>query len=131
MYRRDLLRLVAAGAAYIALPGEPGWPDGQGPREARQYAQLSAHLWQVYGLAPSKRSIYPVVHDQLTLLIGQLGDSQSVTGRERLCALTTRSRRQILNGPERMICPGPSQRASRSGVVTGRGPGRRMAGSSR
>ena len=43
----------------------------------------------------------------------------------------TRSSRQTLNSPERMICAGPPQRASRSGVVTGRGPGRRVAGSSR
>lgn len=88
MYRRDLLRLVTALAAYTALPAEPGARGGEDLRDISQHAQLSTHLWQVFALAPSKRSIYPVVHDQLSRLLGQLGGSQSLAGRGQLCTVT-------------------------------------------
>ena len=54
-------------------------PVGQDARPGNvgQYALLNAHLWQVFALARSKRLVYPLVRDQLSLLIDQLGRRRS------------------------------------------------------
>jgi len=91
MYRRELLRLLSVGGALIALPpiaptAEPGLTAApQDPADIEQYALLNAHLWQVFALARSKRLVYPLVRDQLSLLIDQLQQTRSAQARQRLC----------------------------------------------
>ena len=93
MYRRELLRLLSVGGALIALPpialtAEPGpAASAEDAADTRQYALLNAHLWQVFALARSKRLVYPLVHDQLSLLIGQMQQTRSARARQQLCVL--------------------------------------------
>jgi transcriptional regulator with XRE-family HTH domain len=93
MYRRELLRLLSVGGALIALPlvtptAEPGLAaPSKDAADPGQYAQLNARLWQVFALARSKRLVYPLVHDQLSLLTGQMQQARSVQGRRQLCVL--------------------------------------------
>lgn len=93
MYRRDLLRLLSVGGALIALPvtapaAEPGLtvPAGDAA-DIGQYGLLNAHLWQIFALARSKRLVYPVVRDQLSLLIDQMKQTRSARLRLQLCVL--------------------------------------------
>jgi transcriptional regulator with XRE-family HTH domain len=91
MYRRELLRLLSVGGALIALPPialttEPGpTAPAEDAADTRQYALLNAHLWQVFALARSKRLVYPLVRDQLSLLIGQMQQTRSAQPRQQLC----------------------------------------------
>ena len=93
MYRRELLRLLSVGGALIALPpvtptagpGLTGPPED--PADIGQYALLDARLWQVFALARSKRLVYPLVHDQLSLLINQMQQTRSAQARQQLCVL--------------------------------------------
>ncbi len=93
MYRRDLLRLLSVGGALVALPLPPS--TGQGPAvpaedvgDLQQQALLNAHLWQVFTLANSKQLVYPLVRDQLGLLIDQLDQARSAKTRQQLCVMT-------------------------------------------
>jgi hypothetical protein len=47
-----------------------------------------SHLWQVFALSESKRSVYPVVRRQLDLLTGSLHQAHSSAAHKRLCVLT-------------------------------------------
>jgi len=91
MYRRELLRLLSIGGAFIALPpiaptAEPGLTaPAEDAADIGHYALLNAHLWEVFALARSKRLVYPLVRDQLSLLIDQMKQTRSPKASQQLC----------------------------------------------
>ena len=92
MYRRELLRLLSIAGTAAALPGvaEPvsGFlAETRHRGDVRQHADLNAHLWQVFGLSTSKRSVYPLVQDQLRVLINRLNSAGSAAEHRQLCVL--------------------------------------------
>ncbi|MEU4561517.1 helix-turn-helix transcriptional regulator [Actinoplanes sp. NPDC023936] len=86
MYRRQLLRLLSVAGALTAVPPVAGdgrpMTSGLGP-----YAELNTHLWQVFGLAKTKQLAYPLVHEQLGVLLAELDSPQSSAARQKLCVL--------------------------------------------
>ncbi|MFI7148898.1 helix-turn-helix transcriptional regulator [Nonomuraea sp. NPDC050022] len=93
MYRRELLRLLSIAGTLMVLPSLANadiqdWA-GQSDEadDLEQHALLSSHLWQVFALSKSKRLVYPLVHDQLKLLVKQLDQAHSARARQQLCVL--------------------------------------------
>ncbi|MFE6762470.1 helix-turn-helix transcriptional regulator [Streptomyces sp. NPDC057689] len=74
MIRREFLRILTISGALTILPVDEAEAlvDGVGRGEPADFARMNVHLWQVYQLARSKGSVYPVVRDQLTTLTGAL-----------------------------------------------------------
>jgi transcriptional regulator with XRE-family HTH domain len=93
MYRRELLRLLSVGGVLIALPRNPAATEPEqiapagDPADIGQHVLLNAHLWQVFALAKSKRLVYPLVRDQLSLLVDQMNRPCSPQARQQLCVL--------------------------------------------
>jgi len=93
MYRRELLRLLSIAAVAVAMPedavatGSRGLAAARGPADIEQYAALNAHLWQVFALSRAKRQVYPLVHEQLGVLIGQMNRGQPAAVHHQLCVL--------------------------------------------
>lgn len=63
MIRREFLRLIAVTGALVAVDSP-----AEAAGEAEVPHAMNGHLWQIYQMARSKRSVYPVVHDQLQVL---------------------------------------------------------------
>ncbi|MEU9401409.1 helix-turn-helix domain-containing protein [Streptomyces sp. NPDC048242] len=84
MIRREFLRLLSVSGALAALPVEEAEVLAEGVRRGSpaDFARMNGHLWQVYQLARSKRSVYPVVRDQLgaltEALAGNRGSAQAL-----------------------------------------------------
>lgn len=78
MIRRELLRILTVSGALTALPvGQAeALTDGVRRGVPADFARMNSHLWQVYQLARSKGSVYPVVRDQLTTLNEALAGSR-------------------------------------------------------
>ncbi|MFG2650976.1 multiprotein-bridging factor 1 family protein [Streptomyces sp. NPDC048436] len=76
MIRRDFLRVIAVAGALAALSAEEvdALADDAAREDAVGYLRMNEHLWQVYQLARSKRSVQPVVSDQLFALNESLAD---------------------------------------------------------
>jgi transcriptional regulator with XRE-family HTH domain len=93
MNRRDLLRLLSVTGALVAVPttaetaGRRPTAEAQPPDDLRHYADLNAHLWQVFGLSQTKRLVFDLVHDQLDVLVAQLDRTQSLAAHRELCVL--------------------------------------------
>ena len=70
MIRREFLRILTVSGALTALPVEEAeaLTEGVCRGGAADFARMNRHLWQVYQLARSKGSVYPVVRDQLAML---------------------------------------------------------------
>ncbi|MFF2922118.1 helix-turn-helix transcriptional regulator [Streptomyces celluloflavus] len=70
MIRREFLRILTVSGALTALPVEEAEALSEGVRRGMpaDFARMNSHLWQVYQLARSKGSVYPVIRDQLTTL---------------------------------------------------------------
>lgn len=70
MIRREFLRILTVSGALAVLPVEEAEALTEGVRRGvpADFARMNRHLWQVYQLARSKGSVYPVVRDQLTTL---------------------------------------------------------------
>ncbi|MBT2452175.1 helix-turn-helix transcriptional regulator [Streptomyces sp. ISL-43] len=70
MIRREFLRILTVSGALTALPVEEAEALTEGVRRGMpaDFARMNSHLWQVYQLARSKGSVYPVIRDQLTTL---------------------------------------------------------------
>ncbi|MGW4494344.1 helix-turn-helix domain-containing protein [Streptomyces sp. NPDC004376] len=81
MIRREFLRLLTISGALAALPAEEAEALAEGVRRGTpsDFARMNGHLWQVYQLARSKRSVYPVVRDQLTALTEALAGHRGST----------------------------------------------------
>ncbi|MGW2423361.1 helix-turn-helix transcriptional regulator [Streptomyces sp. NPDC001709] len=79
MIRREFLRVIAVTGALSALgPDEAE----AAPDDAGDFVRMNGHLWQVYQLARSKRSVASIVRDQISTLTDALKTSQQ-TG--KLC----------------------------------------------
>ncbi|MEV6589402.1 helix-turn-helix transcriptional regulator [Streptomyces acidicola] len=78
MIRREFLRILTVSGVLTALPVEEAETLTEGVRRGvpADFARMNRHLWQVYQLARSKGSVYPVVRDQLTTLNEALASSR-------------------------------------------------------
>ena len=78
MHRRELLRLLSIAGTLVALPPATDAAahhcavQTEIATDVQHYSQLNARLWQLFGLSKSKRLVYPLVHDQLGRLIGEM-----------------------------------------------------------
>ncbi|MFJ2903429.1 helix-turn-helix transcriptional regulator [Streptomyces sp. NPDC091279] len=78
MIRREFLRILTVSGALTALPVDEAEALTEGVRRGTpaDFARMNSHLWQVYRLARSKGSVYPVVRDQLATLIEALASNR-------------------------------------------------------
>lgn len=78
MIRREFLRILTVSGALTALPVQEAEALSEGVRRGMpaDFARMNGHLWQVYQLARSKGSVYPVIRDQLTTLKDALARSR-------------------------------------------------------
>ncbi|MFQ6195017.1 helix-turn-helix domain-containing protein [Streptomyces sp. NPDC000405] len=78
MIRREFLRILTVSGALTALPlGEAeALADGVCRGAPADFTRMNSHLWQVYQLARSKGSVYPIVRDQLSTLNEALADTR-------------------------------------------------------
>ena len=92
MNRRELLRILSVAGAQIALPLETTSPNldhvSTAETRAGTHTLMNGHLWGVYALSASKRSVYPLVREQLTALTIDMRDARSDQVHTRLCSLT-------------------------------------------
>lgn len=70
MIRREFLRVIAVTGALSSLSPTDVHALAEGVQRgaSEDFARMNSHLWQVYQLARSKSSIYPIVQDQLATL---------------------------------------------------------------
>lgn len=89
MIRRELLRLLSVTGAFVSLPQSADAPSRESPcaEDIRERGALNAHLWSVYGLTPAKRSVYPLVRDQLSSLTSALQIARKTRDRRELCGM--------------------------------------------
>ncbi|MFG2113909.1 helix-turn-helix transcriptional regulator [Streptomyces sp. NPDC048718] len=78
MIRREFLRILTVSGALAALPLDEAEVLTEGVRRGApaDFSRMNGHLWQVYQLARSKGSVYPIVRDQLSTLNEALGDTR-------------------------------------------------------
>jgi tetratricopeptide (TPR) repeat protein len=88
MNRRELLRLLSISGTLVAVPNLTTDAHADDSEQISQYEQLNSHLWQVYALSESKRTVYPVIRQQLDLLTESLHRAHSSAAHKRLCAAT-------------------------------------------
>ncbi|MGW1228226.1 helix-turn-helix domain-containing protein [Streptomyces sp. NPDC002530] len=76
MIRREFLRILTVSGALTALPLDEAEALADGVRRGTpaDFTRMNSHLWQVYRLARSKGTVYPVVRDQLATLNEALAD---------------------------------------------------------
>lgn len=74
MIRREFLRILTVSGALATLPADEAEALAQGVRGGvpADFSRMNSHLWQVYQSSRSKGSVYPVVRDQLGILIDAL-----------------------------------------------------------
>jgi tetratricopeptide (TPR) repeat protein len=99
MMRRELLRLLSMIGALLTMPeideqldqvGYLSTTSGQFDNlTIDDYAALNEHLWRVFVLSKSKRTVLPLVRDQLEALIFYLSRSPGISTHRRLCALAS------------------------------------------
>ncbi|MBG6137276.1 transcriptional regulator [Longispora fulva] len=98
MDRRELLRLLSMAGTLVAVSGidDLDWerlnhfaegPHRLDPAVLDEYATLNSHLWRVFVLSTSKQHTYPLVREQLGVLVGALQRSHSEAVHRGLCAL--------------------------------------------
>ncbi len=70
MMRREFLRTIAITGALVALPADEAEALTEGARRgsSADFVRMNSHLWQVYQLARTKGSVYPIVREQLAAL---------------------------------------------------------------
>ncbi|MCX2968008.1 MULTISPECIES: helix-turn-helix transcriptional regulator [Streptomyces] len=78
MIRREFLRILTVSGALTALSVDEAEALVDGVRRGApaDFTRMNDHLWQVYQLARSKGSVYPVVRDQLSSLGEALADTR-------------------------------------------------------
>ncbi len=83
----------SVAGALVTLPQQDSTSDARGAALAaeagdiEQYKLLNAYLWQVFRLSASKRLVYPLVRQQLSLLTESLDRAHSGATRTQLCEL--------------------------------------------
>ncbi|MGH3345318.1 MAG: hypothetical protein ACRDPK_21120 [Carbonactinosporaceae bacterium] len=87
MHRRELLRLLSMAGSLLVLPAAGGHTHRLDPETVDQYEALNGHLWRVFTLSQAKGATFPVVHEQLGVLIESLKQSHDSGARRRLCVL--------------------------------------------
>ncbi|WP_412544561.1 transcriptional regulator [Longispora sp. K20-0274] len=98
MDRRELLRLMSMAGTLVAVSGfdDLDWerldhfaegPHRLDPAVLDEYATLNSHLWRVFALSQSKQHTYPLVREQLGVLVGALQRSHGEAVHRDLCAL--------------------------------------------
>lgn len=99
MNRRELLRLFSVTGTLLALPPIEPVSDADdvlasADRAGRvdlatldEYAHLNSNLWRVFGLAPSKSQMLPLVRNHLDVLTDKLAQPHGDAVHQRLCAL--------------------------------------------
>lgn len=94
MYRHELLRLLNIAGVIASVPaaadsGEhPPSSHPRTPADLAEHAELNAQLWQVFALATAKRNVYPLVHEQLNVLISEMRQDPPGTVHRQLSVLT-------------------------------------------
>ncbi|MFD7161056.1 helix-turn-helix domain-containing protein [Kribbella sp. NPDC059898] len=92
--RRGLLRLLSLAGTVIAgaeLVGDRGEFLGEGPLDDGSLAELATfnqQLWRIFALASTKQAVYPLVTQQLAVLVDRLKRTHRVATRQALCELT-------------------------------------------
>jgi transcriptional regulator with XRE-family HTH domain len=78
MIRREFLRILTVSGALTALPLDEAEALTDGVRRGApaDFTRMNSHLWQVYQLARSKGSVYPIIRDQLSTLNEALADTR-------------------------------------------------------
>lgn len=91
MHRRELFRLLSIAGVVMVMPAkddhDPLASRVPEPGNMRQYGQINSHLWELFVMSRAKHLVYPLVHDQLSVLIGQLGRSHPAAVHRQLCVL--------------------------------------------
>lgn len=99
MNRRELLRLMSMAGALVATAEAGDRLDWErleyftsgtrrlDPLAVEEYAALNAHLWRVFAMAKTKRHTYPLVREQLGVLVSALQRSHDDVVHRKLCAL--------------------------------------------
>ncbi|MDX2972308.1 helix-turn-helix transcriptional regulator [Kribbella solani] len=98
MNRRELLRLLAVAGATLAVPPtsasvdwdratEPIKGSVAGRAALAELSELNTHLWQLYTSASAKSSAYPLVRNQLSVLMDNLGKTKRPDERRELARL--------------------------------------------
>lgn len=89
MNRRELLRLLSVAGTLAALPEQAaaGTKTISAAADIEQLTRLNSHLWQVFSLSKSKRRVYPLVRDQLGMLIDSMQGTHSPGVHQSLCVL--------------------------------------------
>lgn len=84
MRRRDLLGLLAATSALVALSEAPtSAPTGRGSAAVPGTGEdVIQQLWRVYGLTGDKHTLYPIVRHQLAELAAEMEVAHGGTERE-------------------------------------------------
>ncbi|MGW8378480.1 helix-turn-helix transcriptional regulator [Streptomyces sp. ODS28] len=79
MIRRAFLRALAVTGTLAALPAEEAGAlaEGTGRGAPVDFLRMNEHLWQVYQLARTKSSVYPVVREQLASMSRTLRTASS------------------------------------------------------
>jgi len=92
MNRRELLRILSVAGAQVAIPLDAALPNSDAaPADGTRtnaHARMNSHLWGVYALSVSKKTVYPVVREQLNTLTSELRGARSEAEHTRLCSLT-------------------------------------------
>lgn len=78
--RRNFLQLVTMAGAAVSLQ-----PAAEAAAHGGEFDGMGPHLWKVYSRASSKRSVLPVVRDQVAELASALRGARG-TAHKRLCA---------------------------------------------
>ena len=101
MNRRELLRLMSMAGTLIAVSEiESGldwerldyFADGVhrlDPAMVDEYAVLNTHLWRVFALSRTKGAAFPLVREQLDVLVSALQRSCGPAMHRRLCELVS------------------------------------------
>ncbi|MEV1008779.1 transcriptional regulator [Streptomyces sp. NPDC049881] len=86
MIRRDFIRLMSMANVAVALPELTMGDSGQPLDAIGSHQRMNSHLWQVFGLATTKRTVYPVVQGQLAELVENMRRAVTGTKYKELCA---------------------------------------------
>lgn len=92
MYRRELLRLLGVAGALLLLPPGVETDERADEQQAGNLDDLKAfnsHLWQVFGLSTTKLLLYPLVLDQLRVLVNRIETAKSDAEHRQLCTLAS------------------------------------------
>lgn len=99
MNRREMVRLLAVAGLYVgAIPGASDLDDERLEYAAAhpgqldeatlsEYATLNNHLWRVFVLSNTKATTFPLVRQQLDVLIEAVKASPSSSCHAKLCGL--------------------------------------------